>query len=628
MLETDMQSARQLAVAAKNYTVICDILTRMTQLCVPTAKGKTPLHEQRLLRNMGAHGVVLDLLQVPYDKAEDMRMKEVMVDAHEFLQHFCFGYKPNQALLYKNLDLFIHSSGAGDALMHAETVRHIFLDNADLCQKVTESVVHHFIHAIQKERHVKFLHFLQTIVKAEDTHLRRIQDMVMQELVNAGDDVLLFYNDTKGYQRLIELMVSERERSDDNSDLSYHINLVKLLALCTEGKNVYTEIKCHSLLPLEDIARVVTHAECLPEVKMAYVNFLNHCYVDTEVEMKEIFTLPFIWTLFENFLLDIDTVCSATYDDDQRDPILENYITHIVMQLLRMFFGSPFANLGVIVSAHQPMFVRLLDGCHRVYKCQWASGEQKHSVMQTVKKLHEIASERAVAVSHELQSQLRLLLSTTRLSKQTGQKWLKSTFGLRRMPTLSQDEPQILDAYQELLMLLERKTGPEVHAEMSVLVDVMYSPELLFPEVTVGHQRAAGGGFMHKLIGHTEQLLQDGEDRLVVQVLKTLQGTAEAADENTTEEGQAIRRALVAQYFGQGASQSNSQSVVLDRHTKSKREIQNYLDYCKASDLVINLIMHRPAQEVFLESIKLGIVILDEGNEVVQVLVVGHHSLQ
>ena len=86
--------------------------------------------------------------------------------------------------------------------------------------------------------------------------------------MNAGDDVLLFYNDTKGFQRLIELMVSERERLNENSDLMYHINLVKLLALCTEGKNVYTEIKCHSLLPLEDIARVVTHAECLPEVCM------------------------------------------------------------------------------------------------------------------------------------------------------------------------------------------------------------------------------------------------------------------------------------------------------------------------------------------------------------------------
>lgn len=41
---------------------------------------------------------------------------------------------------------------------------------------------------------------------------------------------------------------------------------------------------------------------------MAYVNFVNHCYVDTEVEMKEIYTSNHIWTLFENFTLDMATV--------------------------------------------------------------------------------------------------------------------------------------------------------------------------------------------------------------------------------------------------------------------------------------------------------------------------------
>ncbi len=46
----------------------------------------------------------------------------------------------------------------------------------------------------------------------------------------------------------------------------YHIHLVELLAVCTEGKNVYTEIKCNSLLPLDDIVRVVTHEDCIPEV--------------------------------------------------------------------------------------------------------------------------------------------------------------------------------------------------------------------------------------------------------------------------------------------------------------------------------------------------------------------------
>lgn len=45
------------------------------------------------------------------------------------------------------------------------------------------------------------------------------------------------------------------------------------------------------------------------QVKMAYVNFVNHCYVDTEVEMKEIYTSNHIWTLFENFTLDMALVC-------------------------------------------------------------------------------------------------------------------------------------------------------------------------------------------------------------------------------------------------------------------------------------------------------------------------------
>ena len=64
-------------------------------------------HEQRLLRNMGVHKVVLDLLQIPYDQKEDVRMNELMRLAHEFLQNFCLENKQNQALLHKHLDLFL-----------------------------------------------------------------------------------------------------------------------------------------------------------------------------------------------------------------------------------------------------------------------------------------------------------------------------------------------------------------------------------------------------------------------------------------------------------------------------------------------------------------------------------------
>jgi len=49
-------------------------------------------------------------------------------------------------------------------------------------------------------------------------------------------------------------------------DLAYHTNLVDLLTMCTEGKNVATEIKCTSLLPLDEIVRVVTNLDCIPKV--------------------------------------------------------------------------------------------------------------------------------------------------------------------------------------------------------------------------------------------------------------------------------------------------------------------------------------------------------------------------
>ncbi len=38
-------------------------------------------------------------------------------------------------------------------------------------------------------------------------------------------------------------------------------------------------------------------------MKDAYVNFLTHCYIDTEVEMKEIYTSHHMWKLFERSFL-------------------------------------------------------------------------------------------------------------------------------------------------------------------------------------------------------------------------------------------------------------------------------------------------------------------------------------
>lgn len=65
-----------------------------------------------------------------------------------------------------------------------------------------------------------------------------------------------------------------RELTKKLSCFRYHVELVKLLACCTMGKNVNTEIKCHSLLPLDDIVAMVSHQDCIPEV-----NFLSESLI-------------------------------------------------------------------------------------------------------------------------------------------------------------------------------------------------------------------------------------------------------------------------------------------------------------------------------------------------------------
>jgi len=107
--------------------------------------------------------------------------------------------------------------------------------------------------------------------------------------------------------------------------------LVRLLVLCTMGKNVYTEIKCHSLLTLDDIVQVVSNEYCITEVKEVYIDFLNHCYIDTEVEVKEIYTSNHMWSLFErSFVVDMAKCASVPHQDRKHaDTALENYGTCI-----------------------------------------------------------------------------------------------------------------------------------------------------------------------------------------------------------------------------------------------------------------------------------------------------------
>ncbi|XP_048462422.1 inositol 1,4,5-trisphosphate receptor type 1 isoform X2 [Rhincodon typus] len=633
------------STSSKNYRVIKEVLIRLSKLCVQEGSSvrKSRKQQQRLLRNMGAHTVVLDLLQIPYEKAEDIRMQEIMKLAHKFLQNFCAGNPQNQALLHKHINLFLTPG-----ILEAVTMQHIFMNNFQLCSEINERVVQHFVHCIETHgRNVQYLKFLQTIVKAEGKFIKKCQDMVMAELVNAGEDVLIFYNDRASFQTLVQMMRSERDRMDENSPLMYHIHLVELLAVCTEGKNVYTEIKCNSLLPLDDIVRVSTHEDCIPEVKIAYINFLNHCYVDTEVEMKEIYTSNHMWKLFENFLVDICRVCNNTSDRKHADNVLERYVTETVMSIVTTFFSSPFSDQSTSLQTRQPIFVQLLQGVFRVYHCPWLSATQKASVESCIKVLSEVAKSRAIAIPVDLDSQVNnLFLKSHNIVQKTAMSWRMSARNAARRDSVlaaSRDYRNIIERLQDIVSALEDRLRPLVQAELSVLVDVLHRPELLFPENTEARRKCESGGFICKLIKHTKQLLEENEEKLCIKVLQTLREMM-TKDRGYGEKGEALRQILVNRYHGNVRSVGRRDSLTnfhngplsagginksvergsgagpgtLSRGEMSLAEVQCHLDKEGASDLVIDLIMNATSDRVFHESILLAIALLEGGNTTIQ----------
>uniref|UniRef100_A0A8C1ZMY4 Inositol 1,4,5-trisphosphate receptor n=1 Tax=Cyprinus carpio TaxID=7962 RepID=A0A8C1ZMY4_CYPCA len=598
------------STSSTNYRVVKEILLRLSKLCVleGISGKKNKKQQQRLLRNMGAHSVVLELLQIPYEKGEDVQMQEIMTLAHQFLQNFCAGNQQNQALLHKHINLFLNPG-----ILEAVTMQHIFMNNFQLCSEINERVVQHFVHCIETHgRSVHYLKFLQTIVKAENKFIKKCQDIVMAELVTAGEDVLVFYNDRASFQSLVQMM---RIRFGLTDSCRYHIHLVELLAVCTEGKNVYTEIKCNSLLPLDDIVRVVTHEDCIPDVKMAYVNFLNHCYVDTEVEMKEIYTSNHMWKLFDDFLVDICRVCNNTSERKHADTVLERYVTETIMSIVTTFFSSPFSDQSTSLQVtHSPVFVQLLQAVFRVYHCNWLLPSQKGNVEACIKVLSDVAKGRAIAIPVDLDCQVNnLFMKSNNIVQKTALSWRQSVRNATRrdsVMTTSRDYRNIIERLQDIVSALEERLRPLVQAELSVLVDVLHRPELLFPEHTEAHRKCESGGFICKLIKHTKQLLEENEERLCIKVLQTLREMM-TKDRGYGEKGEALRQLLVNRYYG-------FKSGGLSRAEMSLMEVQCHLDREGASDLVIDLIMNATSDRVFHESILLAIALLEGGNTIIQ----------
>ena len=188
--------------------------------------------------------------------------------------------------------------------------------------------------------------------------------------------------------------------------------------------------------------------------------------------------------------------------------------------------------------------------------------QQRQSVDTCIKALVDIAKLKGIAIPADVESQVTALFGRNALIAKQSAAWLSAarvgspSAGHRPRPPHLDISPNrlsagglsagygpsagqvstpvphptsgprsdrsIIEGLHDIVSLLEQQLKPLVQAELSVLVDILYRPEKLFPVNTEARIKTSGGGFICKLINHTERLLEEKEDKLCVKVLQTL----------------------------------------------------------------------------------------------------------
>ncbi len=64
----------------------------------------------------------------------------------------------------------------------------------------------------------------------------------------------------------------------------------------------------------------------------------------------------------------------------------------------------------------------------------------------------------------------------------------------------------IIEGLQDIVSVLEDHLKPLVEAELSVLVDILYRPEMLFPTGTDAKRKCENGGFIKWVYAHVRKM--------------------------------------------------------------------------------------------------------------------------
>jgi len=175
---------------------------------------------QVLLRNLGAHNLALQLLQLPIadeEKPDELQPRAVLRAAYRLIKALASGYAQLQAELVSAIPTFVaHVEkkraaplpllGSRRALsappFHARLIAHdisptgtisaVLKNNRAACALVSVETIRHFVRLAAREHAPRFLRFLAMITSPTGTPIRRNQLLITQALTDNSAALVLY----------------------------------------------------------------------------------------------------------------------------------------------------------------------------------------------------------------------------------------------------------------------------------------------------------------------------------------------------------------------------------------------------------------------------------------------------
>jgi hypothetical protein len=454
--------------------------------------------------------------------------------------------------------------------------------------------------------------------------------MILKHIESASEEVFHLYIDDESLPKLVTLMAtSYRDPTDDpndvhdgvqqcNTELMYHIELMRLLANVTEGKNLETEMRCQSNISLKHVRNVITHPNSPPPVKSAYSEFLLHCYFETEMEVPDLYRSPHVWHIFRAFVQDLEL-----YDQNEwakNISVLTDYLTQPVMRCFSYYFENFWDASLLDNEDYSKTFGNILKALTRLAGSKLSS-LNKPLVLKALKIVHETAQKSGFHPRDDAVVESLLRMGLTNEAPTIGK--LKTWIGRRRLSASKRTPKKIGSnasdhvaaigtAFREFSAGAAERLLLGASSEAGILSEILSDPSKL-KSAHDGFDRVA---FLQTLIFHITKVAQSGEEltpTAVADLEAYLVSLHNVVIPLQLAEGDSNTTFLLCGHYLRPDYDLHLARLRID-DAELQIQMQNLLDEAGTCRLIVRLLSVDCPISVFNASIQLGINMLEGGN--------------